>query len=542
MNIRIGIGLAPIDYSNESTMVGWDQYSIAYHSDDGKLFKSSGQGDQYGPKFKENDTIGVFMDIVNSNLFFTLNGTKLKDITYYYVETLTPCVSIKDQETSLSFNFGTRNFKFNHNIYIDTTRKQTFLSKFLSFNKYDSAINVNSNEISIGKTDECEKINAENNNLSNFEIEIKSIFKNVENDYESQLISDYLESNNYFETLSHYKKDKNDIKNNENFIKYKIDAQTKNCLNVNNQEKNMKVNRGLDNSKNIDLNEIDYEVNLNLNENNEILQNNDTSYCLNKINKDNINNNKYRHSMFKENTNRNNVIPISENYNLLSKKRKKSNIIKSSKIKMGLRSKLENIFSYILQTIMLRINIEEFIFSDNNNISIFSSSFHKHNLFSKCNSKDFQRKKNSDELKKYQNNLSNANTSKILTNVDFFINMFSKILKMTNSSNTNIQKPFILNNKIQTFIKSKFEECSANNDFFKNEYFNLSRTIKEYSDIFFDILKKEIIDIDIEDINKEIDKDECSMAILKSKINKNRKNLENSYISNNQNCINLYEK
>ena len=81
----IAIGLASKRYPTNS-WVGWNSESIAYHLDDGKLFKVSNLGHTFGPKAFTGDTVGCGVRFGNTSLsaavkggdkmevFFTING------------------------------------------------------------------------------------------------------------------------------------------------------------------------------------------------------------------------------------------------------------------------------------------------------------------------------------------------------------------------------------------------------------------------------------------------------------------------------------
>ncbi|XP_002741480.2 SPRY domain-containing protein 3-like [Saccoglossus kowalevskii] len=56
-NCYIAIGLAHRDYPKHRHP-GWNKGSIAYHADDGKLFKGSGVGDPFGPRCYKGDVMG----------------------------------------------------------------------------------------------------------------------------------------------------------------------------------------------------------------------------------------------------------------------------------------------------------------------------------------------------------------------------------------------------------------------------------------------------------------------------------------------------
>ncbi|XP_038052959.1 SPRY domain-containing protein 3-like [Patiria miniata] len=56
-NCYIAIGLAKKDYPKKRHP-GWNYGSIAYHADDGKIFKGSGVGDSFGPRCHKGDIMG----------------------------------------------------------------------------------------------------------------------------------------------------------------------------------------------------------------------------------------------------------------------------------------------------------------------------------------------------------------------------------------------------------------------------------------------------------------------------------------------------
>lgn len=82
----IAVGLSSRRYSM-SQWVGWKQEAIAYHADDGNLFKSSGLGISFGPKLSEGDSVGCGIRFAGEDhttackgnrrieVFFTVNGT-----------------------------------------------------------------------------------------------------------------------------------------------------------------------------------------------------------------------------------------------------------------------------------------------------------------------------------------------------------------------------------------------------------------------------------------------------------------------------------
>ena len=56
---------------------GWEANSYGYHGDDGNVFRCSGSGTPYGPKFTTGDVIGCCINFVDKNCFFTKNGNSL---------------------------------------------------------------------------------------------------------------------------------------------------------------------------------------------------------------------------------------------------------------------------------------------------------------------------------------------------------------------------------------------------------------------------------------------------------------------------------
>ena len=86
----IAIGLAPRTHPNNQ-WIGWCKSSIGYHCDDGRLFKESNFGQNFGPKANAGDTIGCgarfnqlcYLDVVSGHgkvkieVYFTLNGALL---------------------------------------------------------------------------------------------------------------------------------------------------------------------------------------------------------------------------------------------------------------------------------------------------------------------------------------------------------------------------------------------------------------------------------------------------------------------------------
>uniref|UniRef100_A0A7S0N9U1 B30.2/SPRY domain-containing protein n=1 Tax=Cryptomonas curvata TaxID=233186 RepID=A0A7S0N9U1_9CRYP len=65
----IGIGICSKNIDLDR-LPGWEMNSLGYHGDDGNIFKDSGIGIPYGPKFTTGDVIGVCWNLVKKSYFF----------------------------------------------------------------------------------------------------------------------------------------------------------------------------------------------------------------------------------------------------------------------------------------------------------------------------------------------------------------------------------------------------------------------------------------------------------------------------------------
>lgn len=77
----VGIGAVPSQYSIEH-MPGWDPNSVAYHTDNGELYCSSGKGKVFGPVARIGDVLGCGVSFIPNNtkhcsIFFTYNGCEI---------------------------------------------------------------------------------------------------------------------------------------------------------------------------------------------------------------------------------------------------------------------------------------------------------------------------------------------------------------------------------------------------------------------------------------------------------------------------------
>lgn len=105
-------------------MVGWKAGAWGYHSDDGKFFYQVGFGAEYGPTYKEGDTVGCGLDPAlyekdpnHPALFFTHNGKHLGSVFIDLHERPYPAVSLKGKKARFSVNFGEKEFVWKGAVY-----------------------------------------------------------------------------------------------------------------------------------------------------------------------------------------------------------------------------------------------------------------------------------------------------------------------------------------------------------------------------------------------------------------------------------------
>ncbi|KAL7750374.1 hypothetical protein RI367_004147 [Sorochytrium milnesiophthora] len=92
---------------------GWHHWSVAYHSDDGRVFASNGgKGRPYAKPWRRDDVVGVGLDTATGRVFFTRNGTRLPDVANCVHPRhllVYPAVGA-DGRCTLRVNFGTEPF------------------------------------------------------------------------------------------------------------------------------------------------------------------------------------------------------------------------------------------------------------------------------------------------------------------------------------------------------------------------------------------------------------------------------------------------
>ncbi|KAJ3088611.1 Rsp5p-dependent ubiquitination, sorting of cargo proteins at the multivesicular body, partial [Quaeritorhiza haematococci] len=107
----IGVGVATSPYPS-FRLVGWQDYSVGYHSDDGRVFVNDAfAGKGFGSPFTTGDTVGVGYDPVRGTVFFTLNGLFLSDATSEQYHPYHAALSA-DGACELEINFGQKPFTY----------------------------------------------------------------------------------------------------------------------------------------------------------------------------------------------------------------------------------------------------------------------------------------------------------------------------------------------------------------------------------------------------------------------------------------------
>lgn len=122
----IGIGLCSKNIDLDR-LPGWEMDSLGYHGDDGNIFKDSGIGIPYGPKFTTGDIIGVCWNLVKKVIFFTKNGFPLENAFLKYCpfnsHLMMPVVGLRTPGELIEVNFCKCRFEFDINYYIRNESK-----------------------------------------------------------------------------------------------------------------------------------------------------------------------------------------------------------------------------------------------------------------------------------------------------------------------------------------------------------------------------------------------------------------------------------
>jgi hypothetical protein len=105
------LGLAPEFYPTNS-FPGEIQGTVGYYGYTGKKYSGETDGDFYGPKYSEGDTIGVGITN-NGDAYFTRNGlylgvaTTFKRNTNYFIT-----IAFRSKQVKVACNYGNLPFKF----------------------------------------------------------------------------------------------------------------------------------------------------------------------------------------------------------------------------------------------------------------------------------------------------------------------------------------------------------------------------------------------------------------------------------------------
>jgi hypothetical protein len=110
----IGIGLTTKPYPL-FRLPGWNQFSVGYHSDDGRKYITDGyDGIPYASKFRAKNVVGCAYHAESQTVYFTLNGKKLKDAHRFknsFTYALFPSVGANGK-ASVYVTFDPNDFKY----------------------------------------------------------------------------------------------------------------------------------------------------------------------------------------------------------------------------------------------------------------------------------------------------------------------------------------------------------------------------------------------------------------------------------------------
>jgi len=109
--VGIAIGVVPPRYSLDR-VPGWCTGSVAYHTDNGRLYNGTSKGKIFGPIPHRGDVIGCGVSFHPNNtkfcsVFFTYNGIEIGQIkTEYQDNGLYPAVGLTDRKDSVIVKFS----------------------------------------------------------------------------------------------------------------------------------------------------------------------------------------------------------------------------------------------------------------------------------------------------------------------------------------------------------------------------------------------------------------------------------------------------
>ena len=121
--VAIGVCAADVgaaDAGGEARMLGIAPGSVAFHTDNGSIYRNNKRRVGTGQAVSDNDVIGVGVDLKAGKIFFTHNGTLLADHTVDDFSTAQPlhaAVSVQTADQRVRLHFGdaeASNFRFNY--------------------------------------------------------------------------------------------------------------------------------------------------------------------------------------------------------------------------------------------------------------------------------------------------------------------------------------------------------------------------------------------------------------------------------------------
>ena len=119
-NECVSLGFANKHHPLLGYQLGWCPNSIGYHSDDGKIYRNSGNGKDFLEKWGKGDTIGAGIIMKSNVVFFTKNGKLIKfyNVNFPKKNGVFPMIGI-DCSSEIQYNFGNNQFKFNIEAFIN---------------------------------------------------------------------------------------------------------------------------------------------------------------------------------------------------------------------------------------------------------------------------------------------------------------------------------------------------------------------------------------------------------------------------------------
>lgn len=85
-----------------SDMLGWEEGSWGYHSDDGNSYESRPTGNPFGPAYDKGGVVGCGVNFEKETAFFTLNGKVIGEYSWPK-SFLLPFFSFFSSNTTMAF-------------------------------------------------------------------------------------------------------------------------------------------------------------------------------------------------------------------------------------------------------------------------------------------------------------------------------------------------------------------------------------------------------------------------------------------------------